>query len=394
MKRLFVNDTESLTTFGFGAVLALGLSVVFIVLWQLDKWNSDTFNLIKEVNLESEYTHKMRDTVRLRELAIQHMLNATDIFDRDEENLKFLAYGAEFAQAREQLSKMQTTSEIRELQERLKNAVNYSQPFQEKLVELLIHGKAPAQDLRAIAQEGAKATQQIVILLDRLVQLQHDRHTQVMAGHEKSYSKAAIISAAMYIASLIIAIFIVRLSTHRSKFVSRLSIHDEVTNSYNRRYFDMVMEEEWKRSMREYTPISLVMMNVDYFKSYNDKYGRQMGDTCLFSVAKIMAGQLKRSSDFIARYYGEEFVAVLPNTNADNARIMAERLRRSVEDARIQAASDEVSSWVTVSIGVVTTTAEFEQHSSILINAADQALHKSKHDGRNRVTEMNLANVD
>jgi len=394
MKRLFVNDAESLTTFGFGVVLALGLSVVFIVLWQLDKWNSDTFDLIKEVNLESEYTHKMRDTVRLRELAIQHMLNATDIFDRDEEKLKFLAYGAEFARAREQLSKMQTTAEIRRLHERLKDAVNYSQPFQEQLVELLIHGKASAQDLRAIAQEGAKTTQQIVVLLDLLVKLQHDRHAQVMAGYEESHNKAAIISAVIYIVSLIIAISVIRLSTHRYKFVSRLSIHDEVTNSYNRRYFDMVMEEEWKRSMREYTPISLVMIDVDHFKAYNDKFGHQMGDACLYSVTKIMAGQLKRSSDFIARYGGEEFVAVLPNTNADNARIMAERLRRSVEEDRIQAASDEVSPWVTVSIGVVTTTAEYEQPASILIKAADQALYKSKHDGRNRVTEINLASVD
>jgi diguanylate cyclase (GGDEF)-like protein len=394
MKRLFVNDTESLTTFGFGLVLALSLSVVFIVLWQLDKWNSETFELIKEVNLEAEYTHKMRDAVRLREISIQHMLNSNDIFDRDEEHLKFLSYGAQFAQAREELSRMQMTAEIQVLHDRLKDAVNYSKPYHEKLIELIIHSKASAQELRAIAIEGAKATQQIVILLDRLVQLQYDRHAQVMLGYEKSYNKVGILSAAIYAASLIIAVFVVRLSSSRYKYVSRLSIIDEVTNSYNRRYFDMVIEEEWKRSMREYTPISLVMVDIDYFKSYNDKFGHPMGDICLFSVAKIMGSQLKRSSDFIARYGGEEFVVVLPNTNAENARIMAERLRRSVEEARIQAANDSISSWVTVSVGVVTTTAEYEQRSSVLVKAADQALYKSKHDGRNRVTEMNLSNID
>jgi len=393
MKRLFVNDTGSLTIFGFGVVV-LGLSVVFIVLYQLDKRNSDAFKLIKEAKLESEYTYKMRDTVRLRELSIQHMLNATDISERDKERLKFLAYGTEFAQARDQLSKTHTAAEIRALHERLNDAVNYAQPFQKKLIELLIQGKAPAQNLTVAAQESVKATQQIVALLDRLLQLQYQRHAQAIAGYEKSHSKMGIISAAIYISSLIIAIFIVRLSGRRHKFVSRLSIHDEVTNSYNRRYFEMVMEEEWKRSMREYTPISLVMVDVDFFKSYSDKFGHQMGDACLFSVAKIMSGQLKRSSDFIARYDEEEFVVVLPNTNAENARIMAERLRRTVEESRIQAASDEVSSWVTVSVGVVTTTAEFEQTSSILIKAADQALHKSKQDGRNRVTEINLANID
>jgi len=394
MKRLFVNGTESLTTFGFGLVLVLSLTVVFSVLWQLDKWNAETFGLIREVSLEAEYTHKMRDSVRLREITIQHMLNTTDIFNRDDERLKYLSYGAEFAQAREQLYKMQMTPEIRTLHERLKDAINYSQPFNDKLIELLVHGKTPASELRAIAQEGAKAQQKIVVLLDRLVQLQFDRNQQVMEGYEKSHSKIGIISASIYAASLIIAVFVVRLSSSRYKYVSRLSIIDDVTNTYNRRYFDMVMEEEWKRSMREYKPISVIMVDIDLFKSYNDKFGHQMGDTCLFSVAKVMASQLKRSSDFIARYGGEEFVAVLPNTDIENARIMAERLRRSVEEARIQAADDAISPWVTVSVGVVTTTAEFEQSTEVIIKAADQALYKSKHDGRNRVTEMNLAKVD
>jgi diguanylate cyclase (GGDEF)-like protein len=110
-------------------------------------------------------------------------------------------------------------------------------------------------------------------------------------------------------------------------------------------------------------------------------------------VAKIISGQLKRAADFIARYGGEEFAVVLPNTNAENARLLAERIRRSVEEARIQSASDSVSSWVTISVGVATTTAEFSQSSSVLIKAADQAMYKSKQAGRNRVTDVNLADV-
>jgi diguanylate cyclase (GGDEF)-like protein len=187
---------------------------------------------------------------------------------------------------------------------------------------------------------------------------------------------------------------VVRFSSRQYKHVSRLSVVDEVTGTYNRRYFDMIIEEEWKRSMRDYTPISLIMIDIDYFKDYNDKYGHQMGDVCLYSVSKILSGQLKRASDFIARYGGEEFVIVLPNTNAENARLLAGRLRRAVEEARIKAGSEKVSSWVTVSVGVATTTAEFDQAYSVLIKAADSCLYESKSNGRNRVSEKILSTVD
>lgn len=220
MKQRFSMDIELLTTFGFGLVLALSLTVMFTVLWQLDKWNSETFSLIKEVNLEAEYTHKMRDVVRLREIAIQHMLNTNDIFDRDDEHLKYLAYGAEFAEAREQLSRLRMNSEIKVLHERLRDAVNYSKPFHNKLIEMLIHGKSSAQELRAIAVEGAKAHQQIVVLIDRLIQLQRDRHQQVIAGFEKSYNKVSIITALVYAISLLIAVVVIWLSSKRHKYKS------------------------------------------------------------------------------------------------------------------------------------------------------------------------------
>ena len=394
MKRLFVNDTDSLTTVGLGVVLVLTLAVVFTVLWQLDKWNSDTFEIIKEVNQEAEYTHKLRDIVRLREIAIQHMLNAEDAFARDEIFLKYLSYGGEFVRAKNKLRETKMTPEILILHGQLREAINYSQPYHEKLIELLNKGRMSDKQLRAIAKEGAKAQQHVVSLLDHLVQLQQDRHHQVIIGYEESRSKIGIISALTYVTSLVISLFVVRSSSRRYKYVSQLSIIDSVTNTYNRRYFDMVIEEEWKRSMREYTPISVVMMDIDYFKAYNDKFGHQMGDTCLFSVAKIMAGELKRSSDFIARYGGEEFVVVLPNTKADDARIMAERLCRSVENARIQTAKDDVSPWVTMSVGVATTTAEYGQSSKKIVKAADKALYMSKHAGRNRVREINLADLD
>lgn len=393
MKQLFSKNIELLIISKFGMVLAICLIIAISVLWHLDKWNSETFDVIKKVNMETEYTNVMRYSVKLREIAIQHMLNSNDVFDRDEERLKYLSYGSDFVKARKKLMAIETTVDMHELHKRITDAINYSQPFHQRLIELLMQKKASTQELRSIVKEGAKAQKQVVMLVDQLVRLQSERYQSVINNHEQAIEKVGVISITIYIVSLIIALVIVRFTTSRYKYVSRLSIIDEVTNTYNRRYFDMVMEEEWKRSMREYTPISVVMIDIDNFKAYNDKYGHQMGDTCLYSVAKIMGSQLRRSSDFIARYGGEEFIVVMPNTNTENARIMAERLRRSVEEGRIEASDTNVAPWVTVSVGVVTTTAEYEQSSSIIITAADQALYQSKNNGRNRVTEVNLSSV-
>jgi diguanylate cyclase (GGDEF)-like protein len=374
-------------------VILLTMLGVSVALWRLDAWNEEVFELVTRVSLEAEYTHTMHDVIRKRELSIQRMLATNDRFERDDEYVRFTSYAADYALAREKLEGMITSPAIREHYQRVQDAINYTQPFHEQLTEALIHGNLDASEIRAIAQEGSKAQEKVMVLLDRLVSMQLERQQQVVEDYRHTRRQILFLTVLVYLVSIVIAVIVVRQSTQRYKYVSRLSIMDEVTGAYNRRYFDMVLEEEWKRSMREYTPVSLVMVDLDFFKAYNDKFGHQMGDVCLYSLTKIISGQLKRAADFIARYGGEEFAVVLPNTNAENARLLAERIRRSVEEARIQAANDSVSPWVTISVGVATTTAEFNQSSAVLIKAADQAMYKSKQAGRNRVTDVNLADV-
>lgn len=393
MKRFFVNDMESITSAGFATVILLTLVSVTVALLRLDSWNEEVFDLVTRVSLEAEYTHTMRDVIRKREVSIQRMLSRSDRFERDDEYVRFTGYAAAYAEAREKLESLITSPEIREHYQRVQDAINYAQPFHEQLTEALIHGNMDEGEIRAIAAEGSRAQEKVVLLLDRLVTMQRERHQQVIEDYHQTRRQILLLTVLIYVVSIVIAVIVVRQSSKRFKYVSRLSIMDEITGAYNRRYFDMVLEEEWKRSMREYTPVSLVMVDVDFIKAYNEKFGQQMGDVCLYSVAKIISGQLKRAADFIARYGGEEFAVVLPNTNAENARLLAERIRRSVEEARIQSANDSVSPWVTISIGVATTTAEFNQSSSVLIKAADQAMYKSKQAGRNRVTDVNLADV-
>ena len=158
-----------------------------------------------------------------------------------------------------------------------------------------------------------------------------------------------------------------------------LATHDGLTEAKNRRAFNEKLAEEWSRAQRYATPLSLVLFDVDKFKSYNDSFGHQAGDEVLKILARTVMG-LVRVTDFFARYGGEEFVLILPNTDAEGAYILAERLRERVEKAKWRERP------VTASFGVSTLEIGMTSGES-LIEAADKALYLSKERGRNRVTQ-------
>jgi diguanylate cyclase (GGDEF)-like protein len=127
------------------------------------------------------------------------------------------------------------------------------------------------------------------------------------------------------------------------------------------------------------------MVDIDYFKQYNDTYGHQAGDTCLQQVAKAIGEIVSRPGDLPARYGGEEFVVVLPKTDATGAAIVAEKMRATVHALRLQHASSQVSNRVTISIGVAAMVPPEKSEPAVLVAAADQALYRAKREGRNRV---------
>jgi diguanylate cyclase (GGDEF)-like protein len=165
----------------------------------------------------------------------------------------------------------------------------------------------------------------------------------------------------------------------------RLSISDALTNLGNRRHFEFTIDQEWNRAMRTQTPISLVMLDIDFFKNYNDNYGHQAGDTCLRLVAEKIGGFAKRPGDTSARYGGEEFALLLSGTELIQAGTVAEACRASVESLKIPHNHSEVSQVVTVSAGVATMIPNIHSNRRALIEAADKALYQAKRDGRNRV---------
>lgn len=167
--------------------------------------------------------------------------------------------------------------------------------------------------------------------------------------------------------------------------LKRLTLIDGLTKVPNRRHFDDSLDNEMQRALRTQHPLSLLMIDVDYFKPFNDHYGHGVGDTCLIRIAQAMQSQVSRPMDLLARYGGEEFVVLLPGTGLEGARTVAESLRRTVAALQIPHALSAVATHVTVSIGVASLAQSGPKSTSDLLRLADQALYRAKQAGRNQV---------
>jgi len=166
-----------------------------------------------------------------------------------------------------------------------------------------------------------------------------------------------------------------------------LSEHDGLTGVANRRKFDEVWQAEWLRALRQNSPLSVIMADIDYFKAYNDCYGHQAGDACLKNVARAIEAQAQRSGELVARYGGEEFVVVLPNVTETDAWRVAEAIRSDVEALAIPHARNPAAAVVTLSLGVAGCVPDLDLDidAASLLAEADKRLYTAKEHGRNQV---------
>ncbi|MGB3534647.1 MAG: diguanylate cyclase [Microcoleaceae cyanobacterium] len=160
---------------------------------------------------------------------------------------------------------------------------------------------------------------------------------------------------------------------------------DGLTQVYNRRTFDVSLKQEWRRLRREKQPLSLIVIDIDYFKLYNDCYGHPAGDDCLYQVAQAIGQAVKRPADLVARYGGEEFAVILPNTGINGAVAVAEQIQQAIQSLKIPHAQSQVSKWVSVSMGLSAQVPNAEETPDSLIQAADKALYSAKEQGRNQI---------
>lgn len=174
----------------------------------------------------------------------------------------------------------------------------------------------------------------------------------------------------------------IELKSAREKLV-RLAITDGLTSIANRRHFDEQLAHEWHRASRMNQSLAIAMIDVDWFKNYNDYYGHQAGDDCLRKVAEVLSYNAKRASDFVARYGGEEFALILPTTHSQAALTVANNACKSLSDLELPHALSEFGK-VTLSVGVAVGVPTLHETAEKLVDHADKALYTAKHQGRNQ----------
>jgi len=251
---------------------------------------------------------------------------------------------------------------------------------------ILLDVKMPAVDGFQICEALKKSeeTQNIPVIFITSAKLEADQ--------EKGFEMGAI----DYITKPInVKILRARLKAHIRqsidlKNLEELALTDVLTGVPNRRKFNEAMRSDWKLAVRDRKPISLLMIDIDEFKRFNDHYGHPEGDKCLIAVAKTLKQTIERPIDMVARIGGEEFVILLPDTDLSGAEFIANKVRQSIHALNFPHSKSRVCDFITLSIGVSCTKPVFEEDANKLIDAADKALYKAKHDGKDcyRVEEL------
>ncbi len=176
-----------------------------------------------------------------------------------------------------------------------------------------------------------------------------------------------------------------RLLREQAESLRGLAFVDGLTGIANRRRMDEYLADEFKRAARNNAPLSVIMMDIDYFKQFNDSYGHQSGDFCLQRVANAIKATLRRPADMVARYGGEEFALILPDTSFAGASSLAEEIRKHVENLTIPHESSNVANHITLSLGISNVQSYANTSSETLLLQADKALYQAKSRGRNQV---------
>jgi diguanylate cyclase (GGDEF)-like protein len=178
----------------------------------------------------------------------------------------------------------------------------------------------------------------------------------------------------------------------KSDMLEKLASRDALTDLYNRRKFDEMIKKEWNRAQRNHSLLSVLMIDIDKFKQYNDNYGHATGDKCLKDIANALKTGLKRANDFVARYGGEEFIIILPDIDSQAAQQVGSSIIDAVESLDIRHEHSDVAGHVTISMGIATTRPSIDKNECLnIVEIADQLLYMAKEAGRNRFCVKDLA---
>jgi diguanylate cyclase (GGDEF)-like protein len=245
---------------------------------------------------------------------------------------------------------------------------------------ILLDAMMPGKDGYTVCAElkQSTATQDIPVIFVTALSRPEDETRALAAGAVDFITKpvnAAVVRA--------------RVRTHltlkrQSDLLRQMTLTDGLTGVANRRCFDEALEQEWRRCARDGSPLVLFMIDIDYFKGYNDRYGHPAGDICLAAVAGSLNACVRRPPDMVARYGGEEFAVILPQQTLDGARVVAQRMLDRVRGLAIPHAASSCAPYVTVSLGMAAMTPTRDLTPATLVSRADARLYDAKAGGRDR----------
>jgi len=366
----------------------------------------------KKMQINSELVRMARSRTRIT----AEIIATDDYFRKDELNMELDAYAGKFSALRQKLLSMPLTPDENKIIKHNDNTVSEILPKQRLAVEMALSDleKDNQAAVNILYNEVMPGQQKLIDAISNLlsieqlkiVELSKQSKNTAKLVHERNLQLVTVIIIIASILSIVVVMRIRKIQlelarsyadleikiAERTKELSELNMtlknsseHDELTGIYNRRKFNSFLYEEYSQIMRSGGYFSLAMIDIDYFKSYNDNYGHQKGDECLSTVASIILKSLTRSSDFVARYGGEEFVLILPSTKLEGAIKMCECIRQNIHDEKIQHNHSKISAFLTLSIGVTTYHASDSLNKKEIINIADELLYQAKANGRNRV---------
>ena len=375
---------------GFCAILGLMSLLIYIALKQLQDHNHSMSNVVEETNAKIEAANSMRDAIRLRANSLKTMALSDDLFERDEEYMRFLSHSRIYREAREMLLSKHMDWNEKEIHTKLTDATRVSQPLNEHAAELLL-SNAPADKVAAAVADAVKHQEILLNLLNELVQLERESASASLKAANDHYSESRrvmfILAGVALIFGFIIAVLVIRRAAVKNRHIYYQANHDALTGLLNRRAFERELATVVKMSANTLSDHALLYLDLDQFKIVNDTCGHMAGDELLRQLTTVFRTRL-RQTDLIARLGGDEFGVLLKNCKMDGARRVAEALRVAAEN--FQFSWKEKSFSVGVSIGVVPIRQESGNKNKIL-STADMACLEAKHEGRNRV---HIANID
>jgi diguanylate cyclase (GGDEF)-like protein len=386
------DDTKVIITLGFCAILVLMSLLVFIALRQLQDLNHSMSTVVEEMNAKMEAANSMRDAILLRAISLKTMALSNDLFERDDEYMRFVDYSRSYREARERLLAKQMDAREKEIHSQLTEATRAAQPLNDHMADLLLTNTAASEAAAAVAVREAVKHQEILMnLLEELVNYERVSTEMALKSANTQYNESRhvmfILAGIALVFGLFIAVLVIRRSAEKNLHIHHQANHDALTGLLNRRAFEREFELLVSMSANTQLNNALLYLDLDQFKIVNDTCGHMAGDDLLCQLTVVFTSRL-RKTDIIARLGGDEFGVLLKNCSITDATRVAETLRESAENFHFSWQGKQFS--LGVSIGVVPIKHDSGSMATLL-STADMACLEAKHSGRNRVR---VADID